>query len=141
MKMDAKLLKSAVLATGIAYLAAAGLLLVLGTAAYNLQDPDKYLTAFAIIALVLSAAACGFSASRLNGEASFACGLTAGVIFAVLLFIVSIILPGEGFGLPVNAATALCTIGISALVAQLCRPRSPAVSQLRRKARQARAGH
>lgn len=139
--MDAKLFKSAVMAVGIAYLAAAGLLLVLGAAAYNLEDPDKYLTAFAVVALALSAATCGFSASRLNGESSFSCGLTAGIIFAVLLFIVSLILPGEGFGLPVNAATALCTAGVSALVAHLCRPRAPSVSQLRRKARRARAGH
>jgi len=138
--VDAKLVKSAILAAGIAYLAAAGLLLILAAAAYSLEDPDKYLTAFAIIALVLSAATCGFSASRLNGEASFASGLFAGIIFAVLLFIVSLVLPGEGFGLLANAATAICTVGVSALVAHLCRPRAPSAAQLRRKARRARAG-
>jgi putative membrane protein (TIGR04086 family) len=138
--MDAKLLKNAVISVGIAYLAAAGLLLILGTSAYNLEDPDKYLTFFAITALALSAAACGFAASRLNGDAAFACGLTAGLIFAVLLFIVSSILPGEGFGLPINAATALCTAGISSFTAHVSRPRSPSVTQLRRKARRARTG-
>lgn len=138
--MDAKLLKNAVIAVGIAYLAAAGLLLILGTAAYNLEDPDKYLTFFAIAALALSAVACGFAAARLNGDAAFSCGMTAGLIFALLLFIVSAILPGEGFGLPVNAATALCTAGIASLTAHLSRPRSPSVSQLRRKAKRVRAG-
>ena len=138
--MDMKLIKSAVTAVGISYLAAAGLLLVLGTAAYNFEDPDKYLVFFAIIALALSAAVCGFSASRLCGEAAFSSGIVAGLIFALLLFVVGAILPGEGFGLPVNAATALCTVGISALTAHLSRPRAPSVSQIRRKAKKARAG-
>lgn len=138
--MDFKLFKSAVTAVGIAYLAAAGLLLALGAAAYNLEDPDKFLTFFAIAALALSAVACGFAASRLYTDGAFACGLTAGLIFAVLQFIVGAIMPGEGFGLPLNMVAALGAAGISAFVAHLCRPRAPSVSQIRRKARRARAG-
>ncbi len=138
--MDFKLFKSAVLSAGIAYLAAAGLLLVLGVAAYNLEDPDKYLTFFAVAALALSAASCGLAASRLYTDNTFACGLAAGFIFAVVLLITGIILPGEGFGTPLNIAFSLCTAGVSALVAHMCRPRSPSASQIRRKAKRARAG-
>jgi putative membrane protein, TIGR04086 family/integral membrane protein, TIGR04097 family len=137
--MDFKLFKGAVIAVGIAYLAAAALLLALGAAAYNLEDPDKYLTVFAIAALAVSAASCGVAASKLYTDNTFSCGLTAGLIFAAVLFIVSAIMPGEGFGFALNTVFALAAAGISALVAHLCRPRAPSSSQIRRRAKRARA--
>jgi len=138
--MDFNLLKNSVISAGIAYIAAVGLLFILGCAAYGFEDPDKFLSLFAVAALVLSAIVCGFAASRLYRENTIACGITAGIIFAFVQFIVSIMLPGEGFGLPVNMAMSISAAGISGLTAHLCRPKAPSPSQARRRMKRSRAG-
>lgn len=66
------------------------LLLVTAVIAYSNSDPEALLAPLALSALVLTAVLGGFVASRRCGHSPIVCGSIGGVLFAFLLFVISL---------------------------------------------------
>ncbi len=70
------------------------LLLVLCTVCLSLDDPSRYAPIFAMGASFFSALLCGILSAKMNGGKGLASGAAGGTLYAVLLWALSLCLPG-----------------------------------------------
>ena len=82
--------------SGLVSFVAAGLVLISCAAAvaFAQANPDKLITPLALVALLLSAFAGGFTTARRTGDAPLLCGILCGGVITVFTIVVALILRG-----------------------------------------------
>ena len=85
-----EIVKSALFALPVTLVIGAILLVITALIAYSSNDPDPILDPLSVSVLMLTAVLGGFVASRRCGHAAVVCGAVSGVLFATVLFVVSL---------------------------------------------------
>lgn len=86
-----KMLKNCIIAVGIACVAAIVLLAVFAMVSYSNPDPDKLTFPLSLAALYLGAFIAGIITARKNGEKILIGGILSGLIYLVVVFMISLI--------------------------------------------------
>ena len=130
--MIPKFVKSVLVGLAAAVLVSAVLLTVLSFAALGMKDPGKFIGAAAYLALFGGCAAGGFLSARLNGGQGLFAGGGCGVLFVLLLILLSALTDGIRVPwLPFAAAAASALAGLAGRE----REPSPAKEKKRKKKR------
>ncbi len=84
---------SCIIGVGAAILTSAVLLFAVGGIVYSFDDPNRYTTAASVIVIVVSSFIGGFAGGK--HKSTVTDGILSGVIFALVLFLLSLFCGGE----------------------------------------------
>lgn len=117
--MTNKLVKSCLFGVLGAIIISAVLLLVFNYICYINDDPDKYLGVLGVGALLSAAFFGGFISSRLNRESGLVCGLITGVLFVLLVILISFSMQTDANGMTTKSYLFFALVPIISAVAGL----------------------
>ena len=97
--------------------------LIFSFIAYTTVDPLSFLGIFGIAALMITAAATGFSEARLGGEGAFLTTVLSSLLFVLLLLLIGLISGGGAvpIGCIINYLCFLALASLSALLGKKIR--------------------